>query len=85
MTVFLLGTEVTGRTTAMCSSKTRIQCHSKFKIEMSTRPDPNGTLAFMAQELQAAEDAGQRAWIIGHIPLGKEDTFNDQVRLTPET
>ncbi|KAJ7818805.1 sphingomyelin phosphodiesterase [Mycena olivaceomarginata] len=26
----------------------------------------------------AAEDAGDRAWIIGHIPLGKEDTLIDQ-------
>lgn len=25
----------------------------------------------MVEELQAAEDAGERAWIIGHIPLGK--------------
>ncbi|GJE99928.1 sphingomyelin phosphodiesterase [Phanerochaete sordida] len=42
------------------------------------QPDPNGLLAFMVQELQAAEDADQRAFIIGHIPLGKEDTLNDQ-------
>lgn len=33
----------------------------------------------MVQELQAAEDAGQRAWIIGHMPPGKSDAFNDQV------
>ena len=43
------------------------------------RPDPNGLLAFMVQELQAAEDAGQRAFIIGHMPMGKEDALNDQV------
>ncbi|KAF8888535.1 Metallo-dependent phosphatase-like protein [Infundibulicybe gibba] len=42
------------------------------------QPDPNGLLAFIVQELQIAEDAGERAWIIGHIPLGKEDTFDDQ-------
>jgi sphingomyelin phosphodiesterase len=34
----------------------------------------------MVHELQEAEDAGQRAWIIGHIPLGKEDILVDQVR-----
>jgi hypothetical protein len=34
----------------------------------------------MVEALQAAEDAGDRAWIIGHIPLGKEDTLIDQVR-----
>ncbi|KAJ7157546.1 sphingomyelin phosphodiesterase [Mycena crocata] len=42
------------------------------------QPDPNGVIAFMVDALQAAEDAGDRAWIIGHIPLGKEDTLVDQ-------
>ncbi|KAJ7111829.1 sphingomyelin phosphodiesterase [Mycena epipterygia] len=42
------------------------------------QPDPNGIIAFMVDALQAAEDAGDRAWIIGHIPLGKEDTLVDQ-------
>ncbi|KAF8591358.1 sphingomyelin phosphodiesterase [Ramaria rubella] len=40
--------------------------------------DPNGILAFMVRQLQASEDAGQRAWIIGHIPAGKADAFHDQ-------
>ena len=43
------------------------------------RPDPNGILAFLVSQLQAAEDAGLRAWIIGHMPPGVEDTFDDQV------
>ncbi|KAF7357082.1 Saposin B-type domain-containing protein [Mycena sanguinolenta] len=42
------------------------------------QPDPNGVIAFLVNALQAAEDAGDRAWIIGHIPLGKEDTLIDQ-------
>ncbi|KAJ7600702.1 sphingomyelin phosphodiesterase [Mycena floridula] len=42
------------------------------------QPDPNGVLAFMVQQLQAAEDAGQHVFIEGHIPLGKEDTMEDQ-------
>jgi len=42
------------------------------------QPDPNGVLAFMVDALQLAEDSGQRAWIIGHIPPGKEDTVEDQ-------
>ncbi|KAI0083450.1 sphingomyelin phosphodiesterase [Irpex rosettiformis] len=41
-------------------------------------PDPNGLLAFLVSQLQAAEDAGQRAWIIGHIPSGKSDFPHDQ-------
>jgi len=36
----------------------------------------------MVSQLQAAEDAGQRAWIIGHIPPGKADVFHDQVFLS---
>ncbi|KAJ7067511.1 sphingomyelin phosphodiesterase [Mycena amicta] len=42
------------------------------------QPDPNGILQFMVSSLQAAEDAGERVWIIGHIPPGKEDTLVDQ-------
>ncbi|KAK7039634.1 Metallo-dependent phosphatase-like protein [Favolaschia claudopus] len=40
--------------------------------------DPRGILEFLANELQAAEDAGQRAWIIGHMPPGSQDAFSDQ-------
>ncbi|KAL0959864.1 hypothetical protein HGRIS_011537 [Hohenbuehelia grisea] len=42
------------------------------------QPDPKGLLAFLARELHFTEIAGQRAWIIGHIPLGKEDITEDQ-------
>ncbi|KAG6827566.1 hypothetical protein H0H92_011289 [Tricholoma furcatifolium] len=41
-------------------------------------PDPNGIFAFLVQELQAAEDAGQRAWIIGHMAPGRQDVLSDQ-------
>ncbi|KXN83061.1 Sphingomyelin phosphodiesterase [Leucoagaricus sp. SymC.cos] len=42
------------------------------------QPDPNGILAFVAQQLQAAEDAGQRAWILGHMPPSSSDALHDQ-------
>ncbi|KZP28597.1 sphingomyelin phosphodiesterase [Athelia psychrophila] len=42
------------------------------------QPDPNGVLAFIIQQLQATEDAGQRAWIIGHVPTGSGDFMRDQ-------
>ncbi|KAF9469608.1 sphingomyelin phosphodiesterase [Collybia nuda] len=42
------------------------------------QPDPNGVLEFMAQQLDQAERAKQKVWVIGHIPLGKEDTMEDQ-------
>ncbi|KAL0566262.1 hypothetical protein V5O48_015750, partial [Marasmius crinis-equi] len=42
------------------------------------QPDPNGLLAFIVEQLQAAEEAGEKVWVIGHIPLGKEDLVEDQ-------
>ncbi|KAJ2936622.1 hypothetical protein H1R20_g473, partial [Candolleomyces eurysporus] len=41
-------------------------------------PDPNGIIGFAAQELQAAEDAGQRVWIIAHMPTNRKDALRDQ-------
>ncbi|TFK38175.1 Metallo-dependent phosphatase-like protein [Crucibulum laeve] len=42
------------------------------------QPDPNGILGFAVQQLQAAEDAGQRAWVIAHMPPSGGDAFHDQ-------
>ncbi|EJC99307.1 sphingomyelin phosphodiesterase [Fomitiporia mediterranea MF3/22] len=42
------------------------------------QPDPNGLLAFLVSELDAAEKAGQHAWIFGHIPPGGSDVMRDQ-------
>ncbi|KAG9308177.1 sphingomyelin phosphodiesterase [Chiua virens] len=36
----------------------------------SEDPDPFGVLRFLTDELQAAEDAGDRVWIIGHVLAG---------------
>ncbi|KAL9046022.1 MAG: hypothetical protein Q9214_001042 [Letrouitia sp. 1 TL-2023] len=35
-----------------------------------TNPDVSGMQAFLIEELQAAEDAGERVWILGHVPSG---------------
>ena len=43
------------------------------------RPDPNGILAFAVQQLQIAENGGQRAWIIAHMPPSSPDALHDQV------
>ncbi|TFK72486.1 sphingomyelin phosphodiesterase [Pluteus cervinus] len=40
--------------------------------------DPNGILEFVVQELQTAEDEGQRAWIIAHMAPGHVDAMSDQ-------
>jgi sphingomyelin phosphodiesterase len=39
--------------------------------------DPSGQLAWLVSELQAAEDAGERVYIIGHMPMGAGDAFYD--------
>lgn len=52
-----------------------------IQLNSLSSPDPNGLLAFLVSQLQAAEDAGQRTWIIGHIPSGKSDFAHDQVQL----
>jgi hypothetical protein len=53
-----------------------------YRLMTALSPDPNGLLSFMVAQLQAAEDAKQRVWIIGHIPSGKADFSHDQVWLT---
>ncbi|KAJ8611085.1 hypothetical protein MRB53_038172 [Persea americana] len=39
--------------------------------------DPDGQLSWLVNELQAAETAGERVYIIGHMPFGISDTFHD--------
>ncbi|TAQ83384.1 hypothetical protein B7494_g8293 [Chlorociboria aeruginascens] len=36
----------------------------------TTDPDVSGTFSFIIKELQAAEDAGERVWILGHVLSG---------------
>ncbi|KAK6429923.1 hypothetical protein LTR95_013926 [Oleoguttula sp. CCFEE 5521] len=45
--------------------------------EKTIQYDPDGQLAWLVSELQAAETAGQRAIIIGHMPFGVNDAFRD--------
>jgi hypothetical protein len=40
----------------------------------TTNPDKSGMFAWMIQELQAAEDAGERVWILGHVLSGWDGT-----------
>ena len=45
--------------------------------EATMEYDPDGQLAWLVSELQAAETAGQRVFIIGHMPLGANDALHD--------
>lgn len=39
--------------------------------------DPSGQLEWLVSELDAAETAGERVWLLGHMPLGSGDAFHD--------
>ncbi|KAL1631205.1 hypothetical protein SLS56_004452 [Neofusicoccum ribis] len=40
----------------------------------TTNPDNSGIFSWMVDELQAAEDAGERVWIVGHVLSGWDGT-----------
>lgn len=48
-----------------------------YLYEPTIETDPSGQLAWLVTELQAAETAGERVYIIGHMPLGLSDAFRD--------
>jgi len=45
--------------------------------ENTMEADPSGQLAWVIKELQAAETAGEKVYIIGHMPMGQHDAFHD--------
>ena len=45
-----------------------------FNYINTTNPDVSGTFKFLIQELQCAEDAHERVWIIGHVLSGWDGT-----------
>lgn len=49
-----------------------------WMYEQTMEYDPSGMLAWLASELETAETAGERVWLMGHMPLGSSDTFHDQ-------
>nr|UBK24972.1 phospholipase C [Mariannaea pinicola] len=40
--------------------------------------DPSNQISWLVNELEAAETAGERVYIIGHMPLGDSNSFHDQ-------
>ena len=38
--------------------------------------DPNGQISWLVTQLDAAEQAGENVWIIGHEPMGGSDIFH---------
>jgi sphingomyelin phosphodiesterase len=52
-------------------------CIEEYPADEMAILDPDGQLAWLVDELQAAEDAGQRVYIIGHMPFGSSDALHD--------
>ncbi|KAI1131184.1 Metallo-dependent phosphatase-like protein [Nemania abortiva] len=51
--------------------------HNFWLYEEPMEKDPSGQLAWLVTELDEAEKAGERVYIIGHMPLGARDAFHD--------
>ncbi|KAJ9086442.1 hypothetical protein DSO57_1004166 [Entomophthora muscae] len=49
--------------------------YNYFVLLNPANPDPNGMFSWMIQELQRAEDLGQKVYIAGHIPPGSTDFY----------
>ncbi|KAE8441924.1 hypothetical protein EG329_004182 [Mollisiaceae sp. DMI_Dod_QoI] len=45
--------------------------------EPTMETDPSGQFAWLVSELSAAEAAGERVYLIGHMPMGLSDAFRD--------
>ncbi|KAJ5089429.1 hypothetical protein N7532_008113 [Penicillium argentinense] len=45
--------------------------------EETMETDPNSQLRWLVTELSAAEAAGERVWLLGHMPMGSGDAFHD--------
>ncbi|KAH9486375.1 Sphingomyelin phosphodiesterase 2 [Psilocybe cubensis] len=53
---------------------TEINRANYFNYINMTNPDTSGMLRFLTDELQDAEDSGDRVWIIGHVISGWDGT-----------
>lgn len=49
-----------------------------WMYEQTMEYDPSGMFAWLVSELETAETAGERVWLMGHMPMGSSDTFHDQ-------
>ncbi|KAF9887833.1 Sphingomyelin phosphodiesterase [Aspergillus nanangensis] len=48
-----------------------------YVFEEPLSPDPSHQLQWLITELQAAESAHERVWLVAHIPTGGPDTLHD--------
>ncbi|PQE31651.1 acid sphingomyelinase protein [Rutstroemia sp. NJR-2017a WRK4] len=69
---------VSGQNLRIISINTNLYFTENYWMyEKTMETDPSGQLAWLVQELQSAETAGERVYIIGHGPPGQSDIFHD--------
>jgi sphingomyelin phosphodiesterase len=69
---------VPGQNLRIISINTNFYYKENFWMyEPTFESDPSGQFAWLVGELQTAETASQRVYIIGHTPLGTSDAFHD--------
>ena len=60
------------------SFNTQFYMKENFWLYTPTMPwDPNGQFSWLISELQRAEDAHERLYLIGHMPMGSGDALYD--------
>jgi sphingomyelin phosphodiesterase len=71
-------TKFPGGNLRVISLNTNLYYKENFWLyEKTMETDPSGQLAWLVNELQSAEDNGERVYIIGHMPMGLSDAFRD--------
>lgn len=67
-----------GSNLRIISFNTQFYMKENFWLYTPTMPwDPNGQFSWLISELQQAEDARERAYLIGHMPMGSSDSLYD--------
>lgn len=65
-----------GSNLRIISFNTQFYMKENFWLFTPTMPwDPNGQLSWLISELQQAEDARERVYLIGHMPMGASDSL----------
>ncbi|UNI17845.1 Sphingomyelin phosphodiesterase [Purpureocillium takamizusanense] len=60
------------------SLNTNMYYRFNFVLYQKLERDPNGQIAWLVDELDAAEAAGESVYILGHMPPGEHDCLRDQ-------
>lgn len=70
-----------GKNLRVISLNTNLYYRHNFELyRTNMESDPSGQLAWLAKQLEYAERAGDRVYILGHMPMGDADALHDGSR-----